>query len=198
MIEAVAIKASGIGGHPLAAAEFCPGITWGIVALQLPLPRHARAVSRLLHEVPDSLCLGIQDSKRPPVAVVVAARHQLHASARAERLCVGMAKSHTVLRQAIDGWSGVTRPPITPDSLNTEIISYDQHDVWTLVTPYRSRAAQKPEHHEAHLSTPVLRHHIPQKAYGLNKASMMSGIPVPINFPARHGTGSTQADCGFN
>ena len=62
--------------------------------------------------------------------MVVFARHDLHPGGRAERLGVGVGETNASCRQLVDVWGPVGGSSITTESLNANIISQDEQDVW--------------------------------------------------------------------
>ena len=99
------------------------------IAVQLPFPGDQRPVARLLHEMAEGPLPFRQDSEALPVAVLVAARHQLHAGVRAERLGIGVVEMNPLTGQAVQHRRRVGAPSVGSQGFVAQIVRQDQDDV---------------------------------------------------------------------
>ena len=100
----------------------------------------------------------MQEAESDVVAKVIAARHDLHARRRADRLRIRMLEADPARGQSIEVGCLVVFRTVGADTLESHVIGHDQNDVWLVRRGRRSRAYKKEQCREEkpHLLVPEL------------------------------------------
>lgn len=129
MKQAVFVESCLVDLHAGTPTKVGVGEVGRVVGLQLPLSRDAGPVARILHQVPESLFLWIEDAEIAPVAVVVFSGHDLHPRRSAKGLGVGVSEAHSFLGKFVDMGCGVGTSAIASEAIDSNVIRHDQQDV---------------------------------------------------------------------
>ena len=129
MEQAVLVESRLVHAHTRTPTKVGVGEIRRVVGLQLPLSRDTGPVSRFLHQVPESLFPGIEDSEIAPVAVVVFPRHDLHPRGGAKGLGVGVSEAHPIRCKGVDLGCGVGTSPVASEAIDSDVIRHDQQNV---------------------------------------------------------------------
>ena len=135
MPEQILVESRIGASHPRPPSLRRPGVVHRIIAVQLPFPGDQRPVARLLHQMAEGPLLFRQDSEALPVAVLEAARHQLHAGVRAERLGIGVVETNPLTGQAVQHRRRVGVAAVGAQGFVAQIVRQDQDDVGALPSP---------------------------------------------------------------
>ena len=100
-----------------------------IVGRELPFAGDEGAVAESAHDMAKGALSLRHDAKGLPVPVIVFTGHDLHAGGRAERLGIGMGKTHSRRRKLIETRCRVVGAAVASESFYADVIGHDQQDI---------------------------------------------------------------------